>query len=91
MAVTELIVITVGMLLAAGAVFYGCITVPPGAWLRWLVFGAVAIIATQFVWWPLVSAVGWADGVSVLDQYAAVGIATLEIKFLVERVIPRWL
>ena len=86
--IIDAFVVIVGWLLAAGALVYGCMHVPPGAWARWLVFLAGAVIATQFGWLPLLPLFGF--HVTTVDQYAAVGITTLLFKLLMERVLP-WL
>lgn len=84
----DIFVAVVGWALAAGALVYGCMHVPPGAWARWLVFVASAVIATQFGWLPLLPLLGLR--VEVVDQYAAVALATVGLKVLMERALP-WL
>lgn len=86
--VIDIFVAVVGWALAAGALVYGCMHVPPGAWARWLVFVASAVIATQFGWLPLLPLLGLR--VEVVDQYAAVALATVGLKVLMERALP-WL
>lgn len=84
----DIFVVVVGWALAAGALVYGCMHVAPGSWARWLVFVAGAVIATQFGWLPLLGLLGLR--VEVVDQYAAVGLATVGLKVLMERALP-WL
>ena len=84
----DIFVAVVGWALAAGALVYGCMHVPPGAWARWLVFVASGVIATQFGWLPLLPLFGF--HVTTVDQYAAVGIAALLFKLIMERALP-WL
>ncbi len=86
--IVDIFVAVMGWALAAGALTYGCVHVPPGSWARWLVFVASAVIATQFGWLPLLPAFGFR--VDVVDQYAAVGLATVGLKLLMERALP-WL
>ncbi len=88
MEIVDAFVVVVGWLLAAGAVVYGCIHIPPGAWLRWLVYGAGAVVLTQFGWLPLLPAFGFR--VTVTDQYVALGLATVGLKLLMEKALP-WL
>jgi len=88
MALVDAFVVIVGWLLAAGAVVYGCVHIPPGAWLRWLVYGAGAVVLTQFGWLPLLPA--FDIHVGTVDQYAAVGLATVGLKVLMEKALP-WL
>ena len=80
--------VAVGWGVAAWALTYGCIHVRPGAPARWLVFVASAVIATQFGWLPLLPLLGLR--VEVVDQYAAVALATVGLKVLMERALP-WL
>lgn len=84
----DIFVVVVGWLLAAGALVYGCMHVAPGSWARWLVFVASAVIATQFGWLPLLPLFGF--HVTTVDQYAAVGLATVGLKLLMEKALP-WL
>jgi len=84
----DIFVAVVGWALAAGALVYGCMHVPPGSWVRWLVFVASAVIATQFGWLPLLGLLGLR--VTVADQYVALGLATVGLKLLMERALP-WL
>ena len=84
----DIFVAVVGWALAAGALVYGCMHVAPGSWARWLVFVASAVIATQFGWLPLLPLFGFR--VDVVDQYAAVVLATVGLKLLMERALP-WL
>lgn len=84
----DIFVAVVGWALAAGALVYGCMHVPPGAWARWLVFLASAVIATQFGWLPLLPAFGFR--VDVADQYVALALATVGLKLLMEQALP-WL
>lgn len=86
--IIDIFVVAVGWGLAAWALTYGCIHVRPGAPARWLVFVASAVIATQFGWLPLLPLLGLR--VEVVDQYAAVALATVGLKVLMERVLP-WL
>lgn len=86
--IVDIFVVAVGWGLAAWALTYGCIHVRPGAPARWLVFVAGAVIATQFGWLPLLPLLGLR--VEVVDQYAAVGLATVGLKVLMERALP-WL
>lgn len=86
--VIDIFVAVVGWALAAGALVYGCMHVPPGAWARWLVFVASAVIATQFGWLPLLSLIGLR--VTVADQYVALALATVGLKLLMEKALP-WL
>ena len=84
----DIFVAVVGWLLAAGALVYGCMHVAPGSWARWLVFVAGAVIVTQFGWLPLLPMFGFR--VEVVDQYAAVVLATVGLKLLMEKALP-WL
>ena len=86
--IVDIFVAAVGWALAAGALVYGCMHVPPGSWVRWLVFVASAVIATQFGWLPLLPLFGFRVG--VVDQYVAVALATVGLKLLMERALP-WL
>lgn len=86
--VIDIFVAVVGWALAAGALVYGCMHVPPGAWARWLVFVAGAVIATQFGWLPLLPLFGFHAG--AVEQYAALGLATIGLKLIMERALP-WL
>lgn len=87
-AIIDAFVVIVGWLLAAGAVVYGCVHVRPGAGARWLVYGAGALILTQFGWLPLLPL--FDIHVGTVDQYAAVGLATVGLKLLMEKALP-WL
>lgn len=90
MALSDTSVITLSVLLAAGAIFYGCVRVPPGSLARWLVYGAGAVVVTQFAWYPIVSV--WCTyPVTTLDQYAATVTATVLLKVTVEGIVPFWL
>lgn len=84
----DIFVAVVGWALAAGALIYGCMHVPPGAWARWLVFVASAVIVTQFGWLPLLPAFGFR--VTVGDQYMAMALATVGLKLIMEKALP-WL
>ncbi len=84
----DIFVAVVGWGLAAGALIYGCMHVRPGAWARWLVFVASAVIATQFGWLPLLPLFGFHVG--TVEQYAALGLATIGLKLIMEDVLP-WL
>lgn len=84
----DIFVVAIGWGIAAWALTYGCIHVRPGAPARWLVFVASAVIATQFGWLPLLPLLGLR--VEVVDQYAAVALATIGLKLLMERALP-WL
>lgn len=87
MALSDTSVITLSVLLAAGAIFYGCVRVPPGSLARWLVFGAGAVVVTQFAWYPIVSV--WCTyPVTTTDQYVSTIWATMLLKVVVERVVP---
>lgn len=86
--IIDIFVVAAGWGLAAWALTYGCIHVRPGAPARWLVFVASAVIATQFGWLPLLSLIGLR--VEVVDQYAAVVLATVGLKLLMEKALP-WL
>ena len=84
----DIFVAVVGWALAAGALVYGCVHIPPGAWSRWVVFVASAVIATQFGWLPLLPLFGFHVG--TIEQYAAVALATAGLKLMMERALP-WL
>lgn len=87
MALRDMIVVGLGILLAAGAVFYGLAKLPPGDWRRWLVYGAGAVVVTQFAWYPIVSV--WCTyPVTTVDQHVATMAATALLKVTAERVIP---
>ncbi len=86
--IVDIFVVVMGWLLAAGALVYGCMHVPPGSWARWLVFVAGAVIVTQFGWLPLLGLLGLR--VEVVDQYVALGLATIGLKLIMEDVLP-WL
>lgn len=88
MEMIDFFVTVVGWLLTAGAVVYGCVHVRPGAGARWLVYGAGAVILTQFGWLPLLPAFGFR--VTVADQYVALALATVGLKLLMEKALP-WL
>lgn len=84
----DIFVVVVGWLLASGALIYGCMHVAPGSWARWLVFVAGAVIATQFGWLPLLPLFGFHAG--AVEQYVALGLATIGLKLIMEDVLP-WL
>ncbi len=86
--IADAFVVMMGWALAAGALIYGCMHVPPGAWARWLVFVASAVIATQFGWLPLLPLFGFQVG--TMEQYVALGLATVGLKLIMEDVLP-WL
>lgn len=87
MALRDLLVIGISVLLAAGAVFYGCVRVPPGSLARWLVYGAGAVVVTQFAWYPIVSV--WCTyPVTTTDQYVTTAWAAVLLRVVVERVVP---
>ena len=53
-----------------------------------LVFVAGAVIATQFGWLPLLPLFGF--HAAAVEQYAALGLATIGLKLIMERALP-WL
>lgn len=87
MEVINLSVAGIGALLSGGALVYGCIHTRPGSASRWLVFGAVAILADQLVWLPVLAVMG--IGVSVADQVYGAGILLLVLKWLIDWLFPR--
>lgn len=86
--IADAFVVMMGWALAAGALVYGCMHVAPGSWARWLVFVASAVIATQFGWLPLLPLFGFQVG--TMEQYVALGLATVGLKLIMEDVLP-WL
>jgi len=90
MAIADMVVVIVGLPLAAGAVLYGCMTVPPGSGSRWVVYLGGAVVATQFVWLPLADA--WADyPLTTADQCMAIPVAAIGLKLVMEKVVPNLL
>lgn len=85
--ITDSFVIVCGIVLAAWALLYGCMHVRPGSIVRWGVFGGCAAVATQFGWLPLLSFLG-IRSTSAADQYGALIIMTLLLKWLMETVLP---
>ena len=85
--VINTIIVIVGWLLTGWTLAYGCMRVRPGSWARWLIFLASGVTATQFGWLPLLPAFGLR--VTVAEQYAAVVLATIGSKLLMEYVLPR--
>ncbi len=86
MEIIDLIISLLGMLLTAGALFYGCVHVRPGAIMRWGIYGAGAVIATQFGWLPLLPSLGLRADTN--DQYVALVVATLLLKIVMEKLVP---
>lgn len=86
--ITDSFVVVCGIVLAAGALLYGCVHVRPGSLVRWGVFVGCAVVATQFGWLPLLSLIGLR--VTVADQYVALALATVGLKLLMEKALP-WL
>lgn len=85
--VTNLFVAGAGALLAGGALVYGCVHSRPGSVWRWLVFGAVAVMADQLVWLPVLALMD--IRVSVADQYYGAGCLYLVLKWLIDWLFPR--
>jgi hypothetical protein len=86
--ITDSFVAICGCTLAGCALAYGCAHVPPGAIVRWLVYGSCAVIATQFGWLPLLPHLSLSAG--TVDQYVALALATVALKWMMETVFP-WL
>ncbi len=85
--VTDSFVIVCGIVLAAGALLYGCVHVRPGSIVRWGVFAGCAVVATQFGWLPLLTHLG-IRSTSTADQYGALIVMTVALKWLMETVLP---
>jgi hypothetical protein len=86
----DILVATLALLLTGGALVYGCATIPPGALIRWAVYGGGGIIATQLGWLPLLAVLGFPTP-TTLDQYVAAGLMTIGLKAVMESVLPRLL
>lgn len=87
--ITDSFVVVCGIVLAAGALLYGCVHVRPGSLVRWGVFVGCAVVATQFGWLPLLSHLGIRT-TGVADQHGALIVMTVALKWLMETVLP-WL
>ncbi len=85
--ITDSFVAVCGIVLAAGAVLYGCVHVRPGSTVRWGIFVGCAIVATQFGWLPLLAHLGIRT-TGVADQYGALIVMTVGLKWLMETVLP---
>ena len=85
--VTDSFVIVCGIVLAAGALLYGCVHVRPGSIVRWGVFAGCAVVATQFGWLPLLTHLV-IRSTSTADQYGALIVMTVALKWLMETVLP---
>lgn len=86
-AITDSFVIVCGLVLAGYALVYGCMRVRPGSVVRWGVFAGCAVVATQFGWLPLLTHFG-IRSTSTADQYGALIVMTLALKWLMEKFLP---
>lgn len=84
-----LIVAAVGLLLAAGGLFYGCTKVRPQTPLRWLVYAAVGFLLVELVAAPVWHQLGFTT--TDLDEYVALIGMTLGCEVVMERILPWWL
>ena len=75
----------IGWLLTGWVLAYGCMRVRPGSVVRWAIFLASGVVATQFGWLPLLPAMGLR--LTTADQYAAVALAAIGSKLLMENVL----
>lgn len=87
--ITDLAVGTAGIVIAACALFYGCIRVHPASLVRWVVYLAVAIIAVEFAAIPLLAPLGIT--MPTIDQVVAIAGMTFAFDVLMERILPWWL
>lgn len=90
MALRDIVAILLGIGVAAGAIFYGLAKLPPGDWRRWPLFAGGATMAVAFGWYPIVS-IRVSVPLSATEQWAAVGLATVGLKFVAERIVPLFL
>lgn len=81
MIITIVVIILACLLTAVGAAF-GVTVAPVGHPLRWPAYAGCAVVLTQFGWYPLLSLLDLRVGVT--DQYVAVVLATVGIKFIME-------
>ena len=81
----EILTVVAGWALTVVTLAYGCAKVEQGSILRWLVFLASGVVSTQFGWLPLLPAMGLR--LTTADQYAAVALAAIGSKLLMENVL----
>lgn len=83
------IVPIVGILLAAGGLFYGCIKVHPASTVRWLIYAAVAFVSVELVAMPVLPMLNLA--MTITDQTVAIIGMTFGNEVVMERILPWWL
>lgn len=86
--IIDLAVGTGGIVIAACALFYGCVKVHPASLVRWVVYLAVAFISVEFAALPLLTPLRIT--LTPTDQLVAIAGMMFAFDVLMERILPWW-